>query len=249
MIPSYPLPERHTNIANDDVFSYGVKCYTYEQYQKQFLRKISSDASRIKNQYLSIEGELLKAFQYVHPSVKNLSTTSVRFATIIRESANLFEIMARTTYFKLFAVAQNEKINIKHFLSLETFLDLSKSTLNAPTIQSDFENTDLLQPFKALEKWNRNSAVLDVHIPRWWTAYNKLKHDINGIEQYATFENALLSIGAVYLTIDRIFGIGVVGGILHKPEKVGSLTTNLIEQHVPVSALFVENTMMYSVGL
>lgn len=185
---------------------------------------------------------MINSFQYVHPTANNISTTSVRFASIIRESSNLFEIISRNVYNRLYIVPNSTDINIMNFLSLDAFFYLREGVLSAPTLQDEFSESDILKPFKTLETWDKNSLITKEHIPIWWKSYNKLKHDILGIQQYATFENALLSLGAIYLIISRIYGEGVVGGILKRPIFVNPLSSSYAQQLVPVSQLFIEET-------
>jgi hypothetical protein len=247
VIPSFPFPERNDKYNDVDIFSHKHICNTFEEYNHEYQRKISAEAISIRNQYFSIEEEMINSFQYVLPIKKNLSTTSVRFATIIRESSNLFEILARTTYIKLYKISAKPNIKIKNFLTIDYYLDLSTGFLESPMLQSEFKDSHIFQPFKSLEIWDKNSEISDSHIPSWWSACNKIKHSINGLNDNATFENALLSLGAAYLTISRVFGYGLVGGVLYKPERVSQLNTNLIVQALPVSKLYIENTTSFEV--
>lgn len=239
-IPSFPFPNRKTQITDKEIYSYGNVYIELEEKKRNYERKISSETSNIKNQYLYIEDELLRSFQYVQPTIKNLTTSSVRFATIIRESANLYEIISKSTYRQLFDILVNVKLDIFNFLTLDLFLQLSSKILDSPILYGEFNGTDILQPFKSLVTWDRNSPIRDIHIPGWWTSNNKVKHDVKGINDYATLENALLSVGALYIIINRIYGEGVVGGILTNPKSI----SNTIQQLVPVSKLFIEETII-----
>ena len=49
-------------------------------------------------------------------------------------------------------------------------------------------------------------------IPKWWTAYNNIKHDFSNYAEYATLENALRSICAVAILIYKVYGPGVTIG-------------------------------------
>lgn len=244
---SFPFSERNT-IPEKDIYAYNQELVLYEDLMRQYNKKISKEATTIKNQFMFIEQEMLNSFQYVHPTVTNIQTTSVIFATIIRESSNLFEIIARDLYAKLFTYSNDYNINIKNFLTLDIFLNLSESTLSSPTLQDEFSESNLLQPFKSLLNWDRNSEISSNHIPQWWTAYNKLKHDVDGFN-YATFENALLSLGAIYLTIGRVYGEGVVSGILEKPLYANAIGSGYAQQLVPVSRLFIEETEFKTIGV
>lgn len=83
---------------------------------------------------------------------------------------------------------------------------------------------------------------MDEHIPGWWSSYNKLKHDVRGINEYATLKHAVLSIAAAYIMINRIYGDGVISGVLYKPELADDPSIYIIQQTIPVSRLFIEET-------
>ena len=226
-IPSFPFPNLKSQIENKQIFNYANDYTDWVEKNRNYERKISSATSNIKNQYLYIEDELLRSFQYVQPTTRNLNTSSVRFASIIRESANLYEIISKSVYRQIFDIQERDTININNFLSLDFFLDLGTRVLYSPILYGEFNGSDILQPFKSLVSWNKNSPIVDTHIPKWWTAYNKVKHDINGINDFATLENALSSLGALYIIIDRVYGEGVIGGILKKP-----ISKNNFSQHL-----------------
>ncbi|OMD40696.1 hypothetical protein [Paenibacillus odorifer] len=58
----------------------------------------------------------------------------------------------------------------------------------------------------------------------------------------ATFENALLSLGAIHLTMGRVYCEGVVGEILEKPLYANGIGSGYAKQLVPVSGLNIEET-------
>jgi hypothetical protein len=243
MTQSFPFPNLRSNLIMKEVYTYNNHYESFDELLSEYSRKISSDALSIRNQYLYIEEELFRSFQFVQPINANLNTTSVRFASIIREAANLFEIISRTTYQKLFEISQDSNLNIHNFLSLDYFLSLSEAILDSPTLETEFKDHGILQPFKSLESWDKQSAISPEHVPTWWKAYNKLKHDIEGINEFASMENSILAVGALYLIISRIYGEGVVGGILRKPLEDGGSRQYL----VPVSKLFVEDALIVAV--
>ncbi|MWC27168.1 hypothetical protein [Paenibacillus sp. MMS18-CY102] len=164
-IKSYPLPTRN-NIPDKEIFAYGQELLNIEDQQQNYLRKISREVIGIKNQYLSIEQQMLNSFEFVNPILSNIKTTSVRFATIIREASNLFEIISRDLYTKLF-VKSTGIIDIQNFLSPDTFINLREGILSSPALQDEFNNSNILQPFKLLETWDKNSEIKPNNIPKW----------------------------------------------------------------------------------
>lgn len=248
LLESFPFPAR-SELPEGEIFSYGYQKNNFKELENEYNRKISQQASAIKNQYLAIEQIIINSFEYVQPSLKNRQTTSARFATIIRESSVLFEILSRMIYTNLFTVQKNTKLDITNFLSLDAFINLRDYVLFAPLLQQEFSTTDILQPFKSLELWDRNSLISGEYIPRWWKSYNKLKHDLLGFEKAATFENALLSLGAAYIIITRIWGNGVVGGRLEKPLSGNAVSTTFSYQSVPVSQLFIEDSDFKTISI
>ncbi|MFW5891526.1 MAG: hypothetical protein ACOCUI_04840 [bacterium] len=235
-VEAYPFPNRKTGLKKKEIYSYNNKYINLKEKNKKYEKKISSETSNIKNQYLYIENELLRSFQYVQPTIKNKYTSSVRFASIIRESANLYEIISESLYRKIYDIKVTDRLNIYNYLSLDCFLDLSNKVLYSPVLYGEFDGDDILLPYKSLENWDKNSKIESNNIPKWWKSYNKVKHDINGINDYATLENAILAVGAIYVIINRIYGEGVVGGILKKPKG----KNGYIQLIVPVSKLFIE---------
>ncbi|SDX81674.1 hypothetical protein [Paenibacillus sp. CF384] len=237
---SFPFPSRNAQNTEKKIYVHGQSYDTFEEQLLSYRRKVSSEASSIKNQYLYLEDEMIKSFQYVDPTITNLPTTSVRFATIIRECSNLFEIIARSIYKQLFDINSNYQLNIFNFLSLDAFLHLRDVCLDSPSLEGEFAGHDILQPYKSLDGWDRNSSVTEEHVPQWWKAYNKVKHDINGITSHGTFANALQAVGAINIIINRVYGSGVVGGTLIKPTNDGNSNQLL----VPVSKLFIDDTVI-----
>jgi hypothetical protein len=110
-------------------------------------------------------------------------------------------------------------INVKNFLSLEIFLDLTKEELISPILSSYCENDGKIEPFRELKEWNKNEEIKSEHIPAWWSAYNKIKHDTENIEKYATLDNSIHSLAGVFVLIKSIYGKGLINGLLVKPNK------------------------------
>ncbi|WP_452224119.1 hypothetical protein [Lacinutrix chionoecetis] len=240
MNTSYPFPRRNLNYENNDCFFVNSKTKKLSVLERQYERKISTFATNIKHQYLSIESLLVESFQFVNPEVKNLKTNSVKFATIIRESSNLYEQLSRVIYNKVFA--NTKSINIYNYLSLSKFLKFHEVNFHCPTLKDIEQNSPLtLKPFVELNKWDKNSKIETKHIPGWWTAYNKIKHSPNEMTNFANLQNVISSTTAAYIIISKQFGPGVLSGDLYKPSK-GTKTNNVKIEKINVvqSQLYID---------
>jgi len=112
------------------------------------------------------------------------------------------------------------QLDIYNFLSLENFLDLSKEELRSPLLETYLENNRKIEPFESLKSWNKKEKLNPNHIPRWWTAYNKIKHDTKSIMEYANLNNAIYSMAGLFILIRKIYGEGLICGYLRKPSEL-----------------------------
>jgi hypothetical protein len=218
IIPDYPFPARNKLNVDDIIFNY--KNYKDEKYKENWYKnKTSNSALTYKLQYLNLEAELIKSFLFVHPSEKNAKTYSIKFSEIIKGSANLYELISKDLYAKFYLYDElNDRIDIKNYLSLDRFLNLANSEVIPYLIGDKFViKQEIFKPFINLTSWDNNSSIKEEHKPNWWIAYNKIKHSNHGLEVYATLENAIASLAANFLLIDRIYGLGVVYGELFPP--------------------------------
>lgn len=217
----FPYPR--SLVADEDIFFDPAKADDQVVAQKFYQRKISKNAKIYKSQYISIEDTLIRAFQFVSPAKANAQTFSVEFASIIKESANLYELISKNIYTQLYTCTneQIKNLKIKNYLSLDVYLNFSHRTLDSLLFFDRFnQSVEIYHPFNAISAWDRNSQIQDTHIPRWWTAYNKLKHTGESLELYATLENAITALGAIFIVINTVYGPGVVYGALLEPNNV-----------------------------
>ncbi|MRN56377.1 hypothetical protein [Paenibacillus monticola] len=114
-----PFPEIKKGINIHDVILTKYSGKSLEEEKKIFQKKTSQNVMRIRSQFLLIEKEMIKTFDYVEPNNNNLKTNSIRFASIIRESCNLFELVSKEVYINLFEVPAGKQINIFNYLSLD----------------------------------------------------------------------------------------------------------------------------------
>ncbi|MFK7833165.1 MAG: hypothetical protein AB8B52_07805 [Winogradskyella sp.] len=232
------LPSRNETLSDNECFYVEPDKNNFAELQKAYNRKVSQEANNLRLQYFSIEQELINSFKYVNPVTSNLNTSSVKFASIIRESANLFEQVSRIIYDKLFK--EYGRINIFHYLTLEKFLKFNDLKFHCPSLTIiASENPNLLRPYGSLDGWNDQNQPEPVNIPSWWTAYNKIKHSPDALTDYSTLENSIQSLLASYIIINRYLGPGVISGSLLKPEDNAG---EIIQRQITVeqSELFID---------
>ena len=222
----FPFPERNTNFQDNEI--YFIKSNLKEHVTYYYERNIEKESILIANQYFTVESILLNALDYVFPVIENKSTSSAKFATVIRESSNLFEIISRKTYCQFFIVPENRELNINNYLSLENYLNLSKEKLLSPLLNNFYGGDKLIEPFEELKDWDRISGLEKTNIPKWWIAYNKIKHDTSGLTKYATLENAILALSGIFILIKKVYGNGLITNYLHKPIFKGNIQSDVI---------------------
>jgi len=208
-------PIRNPQYVGKEHEVFFIKSVSDKEYYYQ--KNTASDAVVIANTYFSIEDIFVESFQYVRPILANKDTSSARFGTIIRESCNLYELLCRKAYKQLFEIPPKRSLKIKDFLSLELFFNISTEELRTSTLHTYLGGNKRLNPFESLLAWNKTTMPLDIHIPRWWTSYNKIKHDPENFTKHATLDNAVFSMAAVFLVIRQIYGDGLISGELEKP--------------------------------
>lgn len=212
----YPFPKQNPKFEfSEIVFDPTIKLDT-NYIDFCYKKNTSVEAVSISNQFFAIEEILLESFLYVMPIERNSSTCSVKFATVIRESCNLIEILFRSIYSKFFIIPDNSRLNIYNFLSLDNFLDFSNIELKSPTLECYHENVNGIYPFQSINNWTRDKVLKPDNIPSWWKSYNNIKHDVESIRTDATLENAIYSLSALFIIIRVIYGDGLICGFLRK---------------------------------
>lgn len=218
------LPKR-TAISIEDILYKNGEYEDTVQRQKNYKRIISKEATIYKAQFLAVEDNLVKSFQFVAPHPQNIKTFSINFASIIKEAANLYELICRHLCQQIFEIDINPKtsepnINIYHYLSLDKYLDLSNIEITSYCYYDKFDsNSEIYTPFKLVKQWfNKKKFPGHECKPEWWKAYNELKHSNDGLKEYATLENAIAAVSAIFIVLHKIYGPGFVYGVLLTPE-------------------------------
>lgn len=222
--PHFPFPKRTSTPEKNIIY---IKDETFEYLQHCWEKNTSNNSITIANQYFAIEEILKESFLYVTPIKSNANTSSSRFATIIRESCNFYEILCRKAYSEFFEFDEKQKLNIFNYLSLEYFFKINQEELRSATFYNYLGADERIKPFSSLKNWTGTNEILPENIPSWWRAYNKIKHDSESYVHYATLDNAILSIAALFLVIRKIYGDGLVSGWLRKPTKEQGINAHI----------------------
>lgn len=212
MVSHYPFPSQKPEISLDKIIMPTCRRLTQDEEVFHHARILSKEVQLLKAQYLLIESDLIETFNYVYPTPTHLQVYSPKFALIIKNACNLFEVICRKIYNDIYGIHQ--KINIYHFLSLDIFLDFKKNdNIECLQLESEFpkESSNILTPFNDF-LWDRKSPIRSQMIPTWWVAYNNIKHNFADYTNYANLNNALRSVFALACLIYKVYGPGVVIG-------------------------------------
>ena len=144
--------------------------------------------SYIIQRYFSIEDRMIETFRYVHCHPNNQKTFSYEYASILRDSGSVFSSVVDRLVKETSSVSR--RLNIKDYLNW-----LRQEVENIHLIAAEINYPlpcTLLVPFNTLK---------DGNIPKWWTAYNHVKHmEIDKIHE-GNFENALNSVAALAILL------------------------------------------------
>lgn len=209
-INHFPLPNQISRISIDNIIKPYGRELSDEEETFHHNRIFSHEVQLLKSQYLLIEQDLISTFDYVYPTMSHQNVFSSKFALIIKNACNLFEIICRKTYNGIYGL---EDINIYNYLSLDVFLDFNNNNIECSQLESEFSSTDIniLRPFHELQ-WDRVGPITSNMIPTLWTAYNKIKHDSADYTNYATLSNAIRSVIALAILMYKVYGAGVSVG-------------------------------------
>jgi hypothetical protein len=226
-LPPYPFPSRNPAFPNEyDVIWDRHKADLAPHEEIFNKRRYGREALLYKAQYFSLEEMLLQAFEFVAPDSSNANTYSIKFATIIKDSCNVFEVICRDLYSKFYLVPSGKSINILNFLSLDQYLRLSQVQLVLVAALDQFSAyPEVTVPFTGVSglapTYNDHN-----NLPAWWKAYNDIKHSNKHISQAATLVNTLASLAALFTLLNQTYGYGLVYGMASLPNPLQGFLPN-----------------------
>ena len=142
--------------------------------------------SYLSNRYPAIESRMTGTFRYVQLHPNNRYAFSYEFGSILRDASSVFgsltDRLARLTTSEHLP----KYLNFGHY---RTFLVGNVPDIASLTVKVRMLDAGVLVPLRELE--------YPRHIPRWWDAYNKLKHSEILNYKDGNLENTLNSIGGL----------------------------------------------------
>ena len=172
--------------------------------------------------------------EYIPFVESNQVVISPKFIPIIVDSCSLIDSILNR-----FAESKTERFNLKKYSEIyEKYLSLEDNTslfLSSPIMP--------LTPFKG---WTTGQ-------PKWWAAYNALKHDRLNNYKEATFINAVTALAGLHQTMARFKDF--IGAFLRvgwidtsKMEAIGDLASvaNLGALHPHPPSLLIESKLFVS---
>lgn len=137
------------------------------------------------NEYLYYEKEFISITDYIHLDKRNLNTYSFKLLEMLIGICSALDRM-----FRKYTNLIGQSCNIKNYKDSVASID---NKLYDSEIRLIDNEDILLKPFNEWEP----SKNLDA--PKFWNAYNDIKHDKNGGIINATYENVLNALSALYL--------------------------------------------------
>jgi hypothetical protein len=146
----------------------------------------------IDENYYYQEERLMQTFRYVKLDKKNGKTFSLEYSSILRDVGAIF-ISTMDELYKNIDPDPNDYPNINQFRPL---LLAHNNKISGQLVEvKPLKHTGRFRiwPFSAFKKSNG--------LPKWWNAYNKIKHgDIRNYE-FGNLKNTIIALGATFLLL------------------------------------------------
>ncbi len=155
--------------------------------------RYADDRSMLCRSYKILEKDLKNVFEYIEPSDDNLCVYSHRIYELLLRAATEFETNCKRI---LDANGYSRTANLK----IQDYYKINQATrLNEYEVYIDIwrPNRKLIQPF---HNWGTNHWLI------WYQGYNRAKHDRNINFTFASLENLVQAMAAVYCILFAQFG-------------------------------------------
>ena len=174
----------------------------FKYHEKPWFPKI---LSYLSNRYPAIESRMIGTFRYVQLHPNNRYTFSYEFGSILRDASSVFGSLTDRLVRKTTSERLPKHLNFGHY---RTFLVDKVPNISSLTVEVRALDARALIPFRELESAQGT--------PRWWDAYNNLKHSEILNYQNGNLENTLNSLGALAI-LGFLLGIFGFGSIASSP--------------------------------
>ena len=142
--------------------------------------------SYLSNRYPAIESRMMNTFRYVQLHETNRYTFSYEFGSVLRDVCSVFGSLTDRLVRLTTSGSLPKRLNFGHY---RTFLVDNVPNIPSQTVNVRGLDAGVLIPFRELGSPRRT--------PKWWDAYNNLKHSEILNYQDGNLENTLNSLGAL----------------------------------------------------
>lgn len=147
--------------------------------------KISATEPKIHwNYFLALERDMEAVARYVEFDEKNFSTYSIKLGQLLFSAASEVDVIAKLLCELTNPEAKRSNINEYKNVLRPAMPNLSSAEVFVPRYGLSFK------------PWKNWSGTQN---PKWWLAYNKVKHERNAHFNQATLDNALNSLGGLLI--------------------------------------------------
>lgn len=140
------------------------------------------------NYFLALENDLHALSRYVEFVEPNFACYSLEISRILFSAASEADVVAKQLCLNISLQSTAGNINAYRNEITAAYPNIAGFEVTIPRFG--------MNPFKPWEKWGEPDGV-----PRWWTAYNKVKHHRNTEFHQANLKNAINAVGALFILI------------------------------------------------
>lgn len=161
--------------------------------------------NNVWNHYLLIENEFIKTFNYVSLDIDNFNTFSEKYFTLIQLIGSEIDTILKDLCDlsdKPFPEGNKLK-NIHHYCEIinNNYPNFSNEEIYVNRIRTTIIPWEKWSYSKNYVKTSNNKEYYKYsgNNPKWWSAYNKVKHTRTSTYKYANLKNTLYSLSALYI--------------------------------------------------
>lgn len=138
--------------------------------------------------YLIIEEDFIKTHRYVELDRDNFTTFSVEYTKLLQSIGSEFDVVSKEIC-KFYGYYNKSRIFEYAPVIIQSFTDLCSQKLMVKS-----NNSIVIEPLK---DWTIQPYYKS---PKWWTSYNKIKHDRVNNFALANLENVIFGLASLFLT-------------------------------------------------
>ncbi len=165
------------------------------------------------NYFLALESDCQNLSRYIEFTNDNLKTYSIELAHLLFAAASEVDVIAKLLCKQINPLSMADDILAYQKEIIPAFPKIKEMAVTIPRYALKF------QPWK---NWGPKQS------PRWWQAYNKVKHERNTHFKDANLQHALNAIGGLFILLLYLYKDLSRGGKLSPP----STFITLDKQHI-----------------